>query len=98
MDMLLLRYHMEGGGGPWRGRLKLGRHFRHYGCLSIVTSALLVPTVKLLTMAALVNVWHLRKVAETSAKPCDICYKPTTSVLITPDNKACMNPTGTILG
>ncbi|KAI4187713.1 MAG: hypothetical protein L6R41_002615 [Letrouitia leprolyta] len=33
------------------------------------------------------NVWHLRKVAEASAKPCDICYKPTTSVLITPDQK-----------
>ena len=39
-------------------------------------------------MAALVNIWHLRKVAEASAKPCDICYKPTTGVLITPDNKA----------
>lgn len=36
---------------------------------------------------ALVNVWHLRRVADASAKPCDICYKPTTSVLITPDNK-----------
>ncbi len=36
---------------------------------------------------ALVNVWHLRKVADASSKPCDICYKPTTSVLITPDNK-----------
>lgn len=36
---------------------------------------------------ALVNVWHLRRVAEASSKPCDICYKPTTSVLITPDNK-----------
>ncbi|MCJ1279722.1 hypothetical protein MMC21_007546 [Puttea exsequens] len=36
---------------------------------------------------AFVNVWHLRKVAETSSKPCDVCYKPTTSVLITPDNK-----------
>ncbi|KAK0514481.1 hypothetical protein JMJ35_003098 [Cladonia borealis] len=36
---------------------------------------------------ALVNVWHLRKVAESSSKACDICYKPTTSVLITPDNK-----------
>ena len=36
---------------------------------------------------ALANVWHLRKVAEASAKPCDICYKPTTGVLITPDNK-----------
>ncbi|KAL2055543.1 hypothetical protein ABVK25_004351 [Lepraria finkii] len=38
-------------------------------------------------MAALVNLWHLRKVSEASAKPCDICFKPTTSVLITPDNK-----------
>lgn len=37
--------------------------------------------------AQLQNVWHLRKVAEASAKPCDICYKPTTSVLITPDQK-----------
>ncbi|KAI9856017.1 MAG: hypothetical protein M1824_005714 [Vezdaea acicularis] len=33
------------------------------------------------------NVWHLRRVAEASAKACDICYKPTTSVLITVDNK-----------
>ncbi|KAI4088010.1 MAG: hypothetical protein LQ344_006385 [Seirophora lacunosa] len=33
------------------------------------------------------NVWHLRKVAEPSAKPCDICFKPTSSVLITPDQK-----------
>ena len=38
-------------------------------------------------MSLLVNVWHLRRVAEASGKPCDICYKPTTSVLITPDNK-----------
>jgi len=33
------------------------------------------------------NIWHLRKVAETSAKGCFICYKPTSSVMITPDNK-----------
>ncbi|KAL8701148.1 MAG: hypothetical protein Q9201_005064 [Fulgogasparrea decipioides] len=33
------------------------------------------------------NTWHLRRVAEATAKPCDICYKPTTSVLITPDQK-----------
>ncbi|KAI4234751.1 MAG: hypothetical protein LQ349_003592 [Xanthoria aureola] len=33
------------------------------------------------------NVWHLRRVAEASIKPCHICYKPTTSVLITPDQK-----------
>ena len=38
---------------------------------------------------ALVNVWHHRKVAEASAKPCDICYKSTTNVLITPDNRVC---------
>ena len=33
------------------------------------------------------NVWHLRTVAEASAKSCMICYKPTTAVLITPDHK-----------
>ncbi|KAI9815033.1 MAG: hypothetical protein M1827_002876 [Pycnora praestabilis] len=33
------------------------------------------------------NVWHLRRVAETSSKACDICYKPTTTVLITPDKR-----------
>ncbi|KAL8785338.1 MAG: hypothetical protein Q9213_003403 [Squamulea squamosa] len=39
-------------------------------------------------MASLLqNIWHLRKVAEASAKPCHICYKSTTSVLITPDQK-----------
>ncbi|KAK3377406.1 VPS4-associated protein 1 [Lasiosphaeria ovina] len=33
------------------------------------------------------NVYTHRKVAETSAKPCDICFKPSTSVLITVGNK-----------
>lgn len=33
------------------------------------------------------NIYDLRKVAEASAKGCDTCYKPTTSVLITPDKK-----------
>lgn len=33
------------------------------------------------------NVWHLRKVADTAAKACWICYKPASSVLITPDSK-----------
>ncbi|KAK1833991.1 VPS4-associated protein 1 [Podospora conica] len=33
------------------------------------------------------NVYAHRKVAETSAKSCDICFKPSTSVLITADNK-----------
>ncbi|KAL1892640.1 hypothetical protein Sste5346_006925 [Sporothrix stenoceras] len=33
------------------------------------------------------NVYTHRKVAEGSAKGCEICFKPTTSVLITPENK-----------
>lgn len=36
---------------------------------------------------SMVNIWHLRKVAEPSARPCDICYKLTSAVLITPDNQ-----------
>ncbi|KAJ5665759.1 uncharacterized protein N7477_008207 [Penicillium maclennaniae] len=38
-------------------------------------------------MSLLTNVYHLRRVADTSSKACLICYKPSTSVLITPDNK-----------
>ncbi|ERF76040.1 hypothetical protein EPUS_01373 [Endocarpon pusillum Z07020] len=33
------------------------------------------------------NTWHLRTVAENSSKACYVCYKPTTRVLITPNNK-----------
>lgn len=33
------------------------------------------------------NNYTHRKVAETSSKACDVCYKPSTSVLITPDKK-----------
>ncbi|KAI0406363.1 DUF1742-domain-containing protein [Xylaria palmicola] len=33
------------------------------------------------------NTWHHRKVADTSAKGCEICFKPSTSVLITPDKQ-----------
>ncbi|KAF1975915.1 DUF1742-domain-containing protein [Bimuria novae-zelandiae CBS 107.79] len=36
---------------------------------------------------SLKNLWHHRKVADGSAKACWVCYKPSTSVLITPDNK-----------
>ncbi|CAI7651616.1 unnamed protein product [Penicillium bialowiezense] len=36
---------------------------------------------------SLTNVYHVRRVAETSAKACMICYKPSTTVMITPDNK-----------
>ncbi|KAI0013165.1 DUF1742-domain-containing protein [Xylariaceae sp. FL0662B] len=33
------------------------------------------------------NIWHHRKVASTSARGCEICFKPSTSVLVTPENK-----------
>ncbi|KAI1205063.1 DUF1742-domain-containing protein [Annulohypoxylon truncatum] len=33
------------------------------------------------------NIWNHRKVADTSAKACEVCFKPTTSVLITPESK-----------
>ena len=33
------------------------------------------------------NIWHHRRVAETAAKGCMICYKPSAGVLITPDSK-----------
>jgi len=33
------------------------------------------------------NIYMHRKVADTAAKGCDICFKPSTSVLITPENK-----------
>ncbi|CAK7206604.1 hypothetical protein SEUCBS139899_009404 [Sporothrix eucalyptigena] len=33
------------------------------------------------------NIYTHRKVAEGSAKGCEICFKPTSSVLITPENK-----------
>ncbi|KAL4878558.1 VPS4-associated protein 1 [Aspergillus karnatakaensis] len=36
---------------------------------------------------SLPNIWHLRRVADTAAKSCLICHKPSTSVLITPNNK-----------
>ncbi|OJJ71366.1 hypothetical protein ASPBRDRAFT_126831 [Aspergillus brasiliensis CBS 101740] len=36
---------------------------------------------------SLQNIWHLRRVADTAAKSCYICYKPSSSVLITPDNR-----------
>ncbi|KAI0874231.1 DUF1742-domain-containing protein [Hypoxylon argillaceum] len=38
-------------------------------------------------MSSLPNTWHHRKVADTSAKGCEICFKPSTSVLITPDKQ-----------
>ncbi len=37
------------------------------------------------------NIWHLRRVADTASKACYICYKPSSSVLITPDSKVSIN-------
>ncbi|KAI1129817.1 VPS4-associated protein 1 [Nemania abortiva] len=36
---------------------------------------------------SILNIWHHRKVADTSAKGCEICFKPSTSVLITPEKQ-----------
>lgn len=33
------------------------------------------------------NIYSHRKVAETSARACEICFKLSTSVLVTPENK-----------
>lgn len=33
------------------------------------------------------NIYTHRKVADTSSKACEICYKPSTSVLVAPENK-----------
>ncbi|TAQ85088.1 hypothetical protein B7494_g6586 [Chlorociboria aeruginascens] len=33
------------------------------------------------------NIYHHRKVADTASKACDVCFKPSSSVLVTPENK-----------
>jgi hypothetical protein len=38
-------------------------------------------------MASFPNVYTHRKVADTASKACEICFKPSTSVLVTPENK-----------
>ncbi|TVY83124.1 UPF0589 protein [Lachnellula suecica] len=38
-------------------------------------------------MASFPNVYTHRKVADTASKPCEICYKPSASVLVSPENK-----------
>lgn len=44
------------------------------------------------------NHYTHRKVAETSARTCEICFKPSTSVLITPDNKVSLHVTSLPVG
>lgn len=39
------------------------------------------------TQTQLQNLYHRRLVAPAAAKPCFICHKPSTTVLITPDNR-----------
>ena len=41
----------------------------------------------LVKMASFQNIYTHRKVADTASKACEICYKPSTSVLVAPDNK-----------
>ncbi|KAK7697554.1 hypothetical protein SLS64_013436 [Diaporthe eres] len=38
-------------------------------------------------MASFPNVYTHRKVAEAASKRCEICFKPSTSVLVTPDKE-----------
>lgn len=38
-------------------------------------------------MASFPNVYTHRKVAEAASKRCEICFKPSTSVLVTPDKQ-----------
>ncbi|KAK0116845.1 hypothetical protein ONS96_012693 [Cadophora gregata f. sp. sojae] len=38
-------------------------------------------------MASFANVYTHRKVADTASKACEICYKPSTSVLVASENK-----------
>lgn len=45
------------------------------------------PVKRLSISMAFENTWHLRHVADTACKACWVCYKPTASVLITPNNK-----------
>ena len=41
-------------------------------------------------MASFPNIYMHRKAADTASKACEICYKPTTSVLVTAENKVCL--------
>ena len=38
-------------------------------------------------MASFQNIYTHRKVADTASKACEICYKPSASVLVAPENK-----------
>lgn len=38
-------------------------------------------------MVSFPNVYTHRKVAEAASKRCEICFKPSTSVLVTPDKE-----------
>ena len=52
-----------------------------------VLQGLLLSNYVRLFIEMMENVWHLRRVADTASKACFICYKPSASVLITPDSK-----------
>ncbi|KAK7733118.1 hypothetical protein SLS53_008306 [Cytospora paraplurivora] len=42
-------------------------------------------------MASFPNVYAHRKVAEAAAKGCDLCYRPSTSVLVTAEKQAAID-------
>ncbi|TVY44254.1 hypothetical protein LSUB1_G000985 [Lachnellula subtilissima] len=49
-------------------------------------------------MASFPNVYTHRKVADTASKSCEICYKPSTSVLVTPESKVSIGSSITSVG
>ncbi|CZT10651.1 uncharacterized protein RAG0_15074 [Rhynchosporium agropyri] len=38
-------------------------------------------------MASFANIYTHRKVADTASKACEICYRPSTSVMVAPENR-----------
>lgn len=62
-----------------RAIFRNNNHYRHVESAALIKSTLGTSIME--------NIWHHRKVAETAQRACMICFKPSSSVLITPDNK-----------
>lgn len=67
--------------------LDIVRAAYHIFICSLVVESVFRTSQPPLAGMALPNIWHHRKVAETAARSCDICYKPSSSVLVTPDKR-----------
>lgn len=70
------------------------RHHHYYCSLcssrQVLNTRFIIVTfsaVNRYAMASIPNVYTHRKVADTASKACEICYKPSTSVLVTAENK-----------